>query len=164
MIRAIVQQQGKPIPDVIQQVIGQLSEEHTKLLAEQHKKELDKAIDDTRERTIKPIGNHLKDQIEVEKISVNDMPGYGVGNVETLNQKAPWWIWINYGRAGTGRTVPPSTKDYPQLVGHFEPTTKGIFTKGQPRFPIFTKKAITAKNYIEKALGKMIGMVRSLLK
>ncbi len=160
MITAILSVKGEKLVNVIQQQIGVLSEEHTKLLAEEHKKELDKAIDDTRERVIKPTGLHLKEQIEVEKID----GGYGVGKIETLNQNAPWWAWINFGRAFSGREIPPSTKEYPQLQGHFEPGQKGIFTKGQPKFPMFTKKAITAHNYIEKALGVMIGKVRSLLK
>jgi hypothetical protein len=164
MITAIVTEKGQSIPTVIQQVIGTMSEEHTKILAEEHKKELDKAIDATRERVLKSSGNHLKDAIEIEKLNVADLKGYGVGNVENLNQKTPWWVWINFGRAGTGRTIPPSTREVPSLSGHFEPNTKGIFTRSQPKFPIFPKKAITAHNYIEKALGVMIGKVRSLLK
>jgi hypothetical protein len=54
MITALVARQGKPIPEVIQQEIGKLSEEHTKILADAHKKELDKSIEDTRERSLKP--------------------------------------------------------------------------------------------------------------
>jgi len=164
MITAIITQKGKAIPTVISQQLGILTEEHTKILAEEHKNQLDKAIDDTRERSLKPHGDHLKDQIQVEKISQAENSGYGVGNIETLNQKAKWWVWLNFGRAGTGRTIPPSTKDYPGLVGHFEPSTQGIFTKGQPKFPIFTKRAIKAHNYIEKALGIMISKVKELLK
>jgi hypothetical protein len=164
MITAIVSQKGDSIPNVISQVIGQLSEEHTKILADEHKKELDKAIDDTRERSLKQTGLHLKDQIEIEKISENNMPGYGVGNIETLNQKAPWWAWINFGRAFSGRTIPPGTNEDEAITGHFDSKTKGIFTKGQPQFPIFPKKAISAHNFIEKSLGVMISKVRELIK
>jgi hypothetical protein len=164
MITAIiVSKDGKTISQNVVALTKDLSEEHTKILAEAHKIELDKSIEDTRERTMKPIGDHLKDQIQVEKI-VGETSGYGVGNIGTLNEKAKWWAWINFGRAGTGRTIPPSTKDYPQLVGHFVPGNQGIFTKGQPKFPIFTKKAIKAHNYIEKALGVMISKARELLK
>ena len=164
MITAIITREGASIPTVIQQQLGILSEEHTKILAEAHKKELDKAIDDSRERSIKPTGNHLKEQIQVESISSGEQKGYGVGNIETLNQRAPWWAWINFGRAGTGRTVPPGTKENPRITGHFVPGTKGIFTKGQPKFPMNPKKAIRAHSYIEKALGIMISKVRELLK
>ena len=169
MITAIITRKGAAIPDVISQHLGILSKEHTKILAEEHKKQLDNAIEETRERSLKPTGDHLKDQIQVEEIAESGFSGivnngYGVGNINTLNQKAPWWAWINFGRAGTGRTVPPSTKDFPGLVGHFVPKQYGIFTKGQPKFPLFTKKAIKAHNYIEKALGVMISKVRELLK
>ena len=164
MITAIITRQGQAIPDVIKQQIGVLSEEHTKLLANEHKKELDKAIDESRERTFKPTGNHLKDQIQVDPISDGDKKGYGVGNIEVLNQKAPWWAWINFGRAGTGRTIPPGTKDNPRITGHFVPGTKGIFTKGQPKFPMNPKKAIKPHNYIERSLGIMISKIRELLK
>lgn len=164
MITAIISREGQSIPTVIQQEIGKLSEEHTKILAEEHKKELDKAIEETRERVLKPTGNHLKDAIEVEKLNVAELKGYGVGNVEVLNAKTPWWAWINFGRAFSGRTVPPGTDEHPQIQGHFEPGTKGIFTRTQPKFPIFPKKAITAHNFIEKSLGVMIGKVRELLK
>jgi hypothetical protein len=165
MIQVVFAQKGEKIPVTIKQVIGKLSEEHTKILAEEHKKELDKAIEDTRERSLKTVGNHLKDQIEVEKISEKGFPGYGVGNINTLNLKAPWWAWINFGRAlTTGREIPPGTDENPRIKGHFEPETKGIFVKGKPRFPMNPKKAITAHNYIEKALGVMMGKIRSLLK
>lgn len=164
MITVLFAQKGQNIHTIIKQQLGIMSEEHTKLLADEHKKELDKAIDDTRERVSKPTGIHLKDQIQVEKISENNMPGYGVGNIEILNQKAPWWAWINFGRAFSGRMIPPGTNENPRIKGHFEPNTKGIFTKGQPKFNMNPKKAITAHNYIEKALGIMITKARSLLK
>jgi hypothetical protein len=164
MITAIVTRVGKAIPEVIQQQLGILSEEHTKILAEEHKKQLDIAIEVSRERSLKPIGKHLSDQIQVEKISENNLVGYGVGNINTLNINAPWWAWINFGRAGTGRTIPPGTKDNPRITGHFVPGTKGIFTKGQPKFPMNPKKAIKAHNFIERSLGIMISKVRELLK
>jgi len=169
MITALIARQGESIPTVIQQEIGKLSEEHTKILAEAHKKELDKSIEDTRERSLKPTGDHLKDQIQVEKIAESGFSGvvnsgYGVGNISILNIKAKWWYWINYGKAQSGRTIPPGTKENPRITGHFVPGTKGIFTKGQPKFPMNPKKAIKAHNYIEKALGVMISKVRELLK
>ena len=169
MITAIITRVGAAIPTIIQQQIGILSEEHTKLLAEEHKKELDKAIDDTRERVLKPTGDHLKDQIQVERILESNFSeiqnsGYGVGNIEVLNQKAKWWAWINFGKAFSGRTIPPGTSENPRITGHFVPDIKGIFTKGQPKFPMNPKKAIKSHNYIEKALGVMISKVRELLK
>ena len=159
-IVTIESKDSQPLSTKIMAITKGLSEAHTKILADAHKKELDKSIEDTRERTMKPVGDHLKDQIQVEKID----KGYGVGNISVLNLKAKWWRWINYGIAGTGRRIPPGTKDNPKIEGHFVPGTKGIFTKGHPKFPIDPKKPIKAHNYIEKALGAMISKVKELLK
>ena len=165
MITAIVTRVGKAIPEVIQQQLGILSEEHTKILAEEHKKQLDIAVEDSRERSLKPVGKHLSDQIQIEKITGGEgSKGYGVGNIAVLNKEAPWWAWLNFGKAGTGRTIPPGTKDNPRITGHFVPGTKGIFTKGQPKFPMNPKKAIKAHNFIERSLGIMLSKVRELLK
>ena len=159
-IVTIESKDSQPLSTKIMAITKGLSEAHTKILADAHKKELDKSIEDTRERTMKPVGDHLKDQIQVEKID----NGYGVGNISVLNIKAKWWRWLNYGIAGTGRRIPPGTKDNPKITGHFVPGTKGIFTKGQPKFPIDPKKPIKAHNYIEKALGAMLNKVKELLK
>jgi len=163
-IQAIVTRKGFPIPTVIRQELGKLSEEHTKLLADEHKKELNNQIEETRERVKKSTGYHLEDAIEVEKIQDREMPGYGVGNVQTINQKTPWLWWINFGRALSGRTTPPGTDENPRIKGHFEPNTKGIFTKSQPKFPINPQKPISPHNFIERSLGIMINKVRQLLK
>ena len=156
----IISKDNKTLSENVVALTKDLSEKHTKILADAHKKELDKSIEDTRERTMKPVGDHLKDQIHVEKID----KGYGVGNISVLNLKAKWWRWLNYGVAGTGRRIPPGTKENPRITGHFVPGTKGIFTKGQPKFPIDPKKPIKAHNYIEKALGAMLNKVKELLK
>jgi hypothetical protein len=171
MITAIITVKDESIPTVIQQVVGQMSEKHTKLLADEHKKELDKAIDDTRVRPIKQVGNHLKDQIQVENIIENNSPGYGVGNINTLNQKAPWWQWINFGRAASGRTAPPS--DLGSFSGMPIPNARSFRTgiwqhlkhqMGGRMYYLAPNKDIQPHNYIEKALGIMVSKVRQLLK
>jgi hypothetical protein len=35
--------------------------------------------------------------------------GWGVGNIDYLNRTVPYWAWINYGVAATGRRIPPAT-------------------------------------------------------
>lgn len=165
---------GKQISSDIEKLMGKLSEEHTKICAEEHKKELDKAIEDSRVRPVKQVGLHLKDQIQVEKIT-DENPGYGVGNIETLNQRAPWWAWINFGRAGTGRTAPPSD------IGHFSPGQgkpnaasfrAGLWQHGKVdpsaglagAWGLNPNKDIQPHNYIEKSLANMIGKIKGLLK
>jgi len=164
----IIKKDTKDLLKEVQAQIKVLAEQHTKSCADEHKKQLDQAIEDTRVRPTKQVGNHLKDQIQVEKLA-SDTPGYGVGNIETLNQKAPWWAWINFGRAFSGRTTPPTT------TGYFEPGQMNpdqssfregilIHTTAQNVYLINPKKAIEPHNYIEKALGIMLGKIKDLIK
>lgn len=157
IIVTIFSKNGNSLQKNIQKLTADLSEKHTNTLADATKVQLDKSIEDTRIRTLKPTGNHLKDSIEKEKIE----GGYGVGNFETLNQKTPWWAWINYGRAFSGREIPPGTDENPAIRGHFEPNVKGIFTKGSPKFVMNPKKPIPAHNYIEKALAFMYNAIKT---
>jgi hypothetical protein len=144
----------------IRSIIIPLAEEHTRKLAVESKAEMDRQIDDARLRTIKPEGFHLKETIQAEKIE----GGYGVGNIDTLNEKNKYWAWLNWGIAGTGRTIPPGTKENPKITGHFEPKSGGIFTKGQPKFSMNPKKPIKAINYIEKTIAIIIGKINEILK
>jgi len=172
MITAIVTRKGSPIPTVVKQLTEGLSEEHTKLLAEEHQKELKKNIEESRVRPKKLTGNHLTDVINIEKVSEGDLNGYGVGNINTLNKKAPWWAWINFGRAFSGRTVPPSDKG--SFTDGSGVPSKENFRQGLWQHNVFSKdnilwgftpdKAIQAHNFIERALGTMINKVRSLLR
>lgn len=156
----IVSKDGKSIQETVYALTKGLSEKHTKILADEHQKELIKNIDESRDRVKKPQGPHLADSISVEKVE----SGYGVGNINTINSKTPWMWWINFGRALSGRTIPPGTSENPRITGHFEPSNKGIFTKGQPKFPMNPKKAIQAHNFIERSLSVMLSKVRQLLK
>jgi len=153
----IFHKDNKSLDFLIFKLATELSEKHTEILAEKTKEELIKTIDETRLRTVKPTGFHIKDAIEVEKL--ND--GYGVGNFQTLNKTTPWWAWINYGRAFSGREIPTGINENSKIRGHFEPDVKGIFTKGKPSFPMNPKKAIPAHNYIEKALGIIYSLIKN---
>lgn len=57
--------------------------------------------------------------------------GWGLGNIDYLEENSPHWAFINYG--GT----PPSTSQYPKLWGHFDLNQGGLFRKGKPHFPIY---------------------------
>lgn len=146
---------NESLDHVIAKVATNLSEKHTKILADETKKQMDINIEATRVRPSKTTGLKLKDSIQVEKIS----EGYGVGNFDTLNQKTPWWAWINYGRAFSGREIPPGTDENERIKGQFVPDQKGLFQKGF--YPINPKKAITAHNYIEKTLAFMYGVIKN---
>lgn len=79
--------------------------------------------------------------------------GFGIGNIEELNQFNKYWAWINYGVAGTGRKSPPA--DY----GYFEDGTPPIKGSGQGQnwqhtgntddYLMIPRKALPAMRYIE---------------
>lgn len=77
--------------------------------------------------------------------------GFFIGDIDYLNQTAKQWRWLNYGKAGTGRTIPPGTKENPRIHGEFVPQFGlGRFQKGG--FPMNPTKPITAMNYIENSI------------
>lgn len=97
----------------------------------------------------------LANAMQVEKTS----DGYGVGNINSLNQHVKQWYWLNFGVAQTGRTTPPGTDENPNIKGHFEPDNNGRFVKGSPRFVMNPKKPITAINYIEKTVQNIPSII-----
>lgn len=90
--------------------------------------------------------------------------GWGVGRIDYLNKQAPYWRWINFGRAGTGRTIPPGTNENPNIVGHFDAASGGRFRRGSPYFPINPTKPIAPHNFIAKTLNEQNRIISSTLK
>ena len=82
--------------------------------------------------------------------------GYGVGNVNYLNKQVPYWAWINYGVAGTGRRIPPP------VFGHFEPESNGRLTRTDPFFKIEPNKPISPHNYIANTVLQIPSIVQNV--
>ena len=107
----------------------------------------------------------IAESIHIEKFDDVSTFGWGIGNIDLLNEKSPHWAVINF-----GGVVPPSTDQYPKLKGHFEPETNGLFkkySKGSPHYPIYPTKAIEGINYIQataeflrKAFARLENIVR----
>lgn len=89
--------------------------------------------------------------------------GWGVGNIEFLNRTVPYWYWINYGVAQTGRRIPPGTDFDPAIKGHFDAPSQGRFQKGQPLFPMIPTKPIAAHNYIARTLAQQNQIISSVI-
>jgi len=88
--------------------------------------------------------------------------GFWVGDINHLNEFAKQWRWLNYGRAGTGRRIPPGTDENSRIKGQFSPGEarpmgsafgQGRFKKGF--YAMNPKKAITPMNFIEKSIHKL---------
>jgi len=103
---------------------------------------------------------HLARAFKAERISSFD---WGVGRISYLNTTVPYWRWINFGIAGTGRRIPPGTNENPRIKGHFEPNENGRFVKGSPRFPMNPTKAITPHNYIQRTLDDQNTIIANVL-
>ena len=94
--------------------------------------------------------------------------GYGVGRTDYLNQEVPYWHWINYGVAQSGRKVPPVT------IGHFDgvpsypsehaiKNQKWIHESDEYGYLLIPNKPIDAHNYIEFTVAKIPEMANNIL-
>lgn len=141
------------------ELITNLANKECQALANEAKFQITQNLNDSRERSLDPQGSDIIKNVEVEKIE----EGYGVGNIQKLDTTAPYWYWINFGIARSGRRIPPGTNDNPRIKGHFEPTTNGRFVKNSPRLPLYPKKPITAHNYIERTWSYILSNVKQII-
>jgi hypothetical protein len=107
--------------------------------------------------------NKLEESIEYQFFNEAGK-GYGfwIGNIDTMNLMAPFWRWLNWGVAKSGRTIPPGYDENPKIRGEFKPGSGiGRFEKGF--YPMTPRKAITAMNYIEVATFQITNEVNQLV-
>lgn len=94
--------------------------------------------------------------------------GHGVGDIEFLNQNAKYWYWQNFGIALSGRSIPPSTAEFPRNRGSFNgqaPQAGGGTSRwGKGVFPITPTKPIEAKNYIQATVSQVNQIVASAIR
>lgn len=104
----------------------------------------------------------LANAMLVEKIP----NGWGVGNIEYLDKTVPYWRWINFGRAKSGRTIPPAS------LGYFNPGTSypdnsafrtGRWSNSYKAFLITPQKPIQPHNYIARTLQQQNHIIASVL-
>jgi len=168
-IRFTYKKRGKSITEIQRDVLNfkQTFKDKIMNLGDNALEEVKRNASDGKERPTSPhtdtnpkaSKSSISDAMTIEKFDSGNSFGWGVGNISELNDIAKHWQVIN-----DGGYIPPSTDDYPKLRGHFQPDQQGLFVKGQPRFPIYPKKAIKAKNYIEKTDEYIRNQIRSLFK
>jgi len=140
------------------QSIRRLSEQHVEEMAKRSELVIKVFIQDSIFR--ESSTGFLEDAFFAEKTA----NGWGVGRISHLNQFVPYWRWQNFGVAGTGRSIPPSTDENPRIRGHFEPASNGRFVKGSPRFDIRPTKPIPAKNFIAKTLQQQNQIISNVFR
>lgn len=142
-----------------------LSDKHLQAIAEETEKRLQFNVTASIQRP-ESTGN-LAEQMTKEKIP----GGWGVGNISKLNQRSPQWLWVNSGRAGTGRTIPPGTAENPKIKGSFSPGQSrpnsgsfrgGRFQKGGG-FHMNPTKPITPHLFIEKTIQQIPTLIKFVL-
>jgi len=94
-----------------------------------------------------------------------DNLSWGVGNIEYMNKTVPYWAWINYGVAGTGRRVPPAT------TGSFNPGNPkpeaGSFRQGRwihgGEYFMQPNRPIQPHNFIQRTIDQQNQIIASVL-
>jgi len=110
----------------------------------------------------------LEDAIEAKKILKGDEIVYGIGEINKLNQVAPYWFVLNYGRKWTGgEFIPPTNLGYfveephkPQ--GGTDERSEWIHTGNRKDFLLKPQK-FTPINYIEYGVRYLINKIEEIL-
>lgn len=93
--------------------------------------------------------------------------GWGVGDINFLNQQAPYWYWQNFGIAQSGRKIPPRSRGRFN-TGNPRPTAGGGTSRwnhsSNGEFLIDPKKPIEAKNYIQATLNEVNKIISSVVR
>ena len=91
--------------------------------------------------------------------------GWGVGDINFLNQNAKYWFWQNFGVAQTGRTIPPASRGRFNS-GNPAPQTGGGNSRWNQsstgEFLIQPNKPIEAKNYIQATINQVNQIIASV--
>ena len=154
---------GKSLETEVREFVLPLSDKQLFYISEETVKEIRNKIAESLQRP-GSIGN-LASSFFAEKIP----EGYGVGNINYLNQNAKQWHWLEYGIAQSGRKVPPQTTGFfapgqaePMQsefrTGRFEYT--GNYTHAYLLNP---QRAIEPHNYIAKIIARIPEIANTIL-
>lgn len=91
--------------------------------------------------------------------------GWGVGDIDFLNQNAKYWFWQNFGIAQSGRTIPPASRGAFN-TGNPKPNSAGGNSRwnqsSNGQYLIQPSKPIEAKNYIQATINQINQIVASV--
>ena len=160
-VRVSITGLGKNFAKIQAQTIARLSERQIHEMALETERVIKAKIKERIERD-GSTGN-LANSFTTVKIS----NGWGVGDIDFLNQNAKQWYWLNFGVAQSGRTTPPRSR--------------GAFSSGNPapqsaggnsrwnqsstgQYLINPSKPIEAKNYIQATINEINQIISSVLR
>ena len=130
------------------------------------------------EETVKVIRNKIAESIKRPGSTGNlassffsepIAEGYGIGNINYLNQNAKYWHWLEYGIAQSGRTIPPTTTGF-FTPGQAEPM-QSEFRTGRFEYSgdyayaylLNPRRAIEPHNYIAKTVTRIPELANQVL-
>lgn len=154
--RVVVQKVGtKSLETDIREFILPLSDRQLFQLSEETVKEIKNKIAESLQRP--GSTGHLASAFFAEKIA----KGYGIGNIDYLNQNAKSWYWLEHGIAQSGRKIPPITTGF-FAPGQAEPM-QSEFRTGRFEYTgdyahaylLNPKRAIEPHNYISKTIARI---------
>lgn len=93
----------------------------------------------------------LEETINVEHFADG---GWGVGDINVLNQKVPYWRAVNFGSAHmVGKKVPMGAFNPGDPEPNAESSRQGRWKKGDGKHIFTVKNPIPPMNYIEKTVN-----------
>lgn len=139
--------------------IRNLSERQIKAMAEETAKVIKQKITES----IKRDGSTGK--LADSMFSLKTSDGWGVGDINFLNKEARYWRWQNFGRAGTGRRIPPKSTGKFSTGDPAPQTSGGTARWTQPgQYFINPTKPIEPMNYIQKTVNELNSIVAGVVR
>ena len=108
-------------------------------------------IDSSKVRPQAGEPTELEDAIDVEHFSDG---GWGVGNIQKLDEKAKYWRAVNFGSAHmVGKLVPRGQFEPGEPEPNPENSRQGRWKAGQGNHMFLVKNPIPPMNFIEKTIN-----------
>lgn len=161
-VQVTIEGLGKDFAKIQTTIIRKLSDRQIEGIARETEKVIKAKITERSTKRENSTGN-LANSFTTVKLS----DGWGVGDINFLNKQAPYWFWQNFGKAQSGRTIPPRSRGQfgtgnPQPVAGGGTSRWNQSSNGQ--FLIDPKKPIEAKNYIQATLNEVNQIVSSVVR
>ncbi len=106
------------------------------------------------EGKVRPQAGEPKTLEETIKVEHFTDGGWGVGDIDSLNQEAPYWRAINFGSFHmVGKKVPVGAFNPGDPVPNQESSRQGRWKKGDGPHLFTVKNPISPMNFIEKTIN-----------
>ncbi len=152
---------GKDFARIQTQTIQRLSERQIFEIAKETERVIKAKITESIERD--GSSGNLANSFTTVKIS----GGWGVGDINFLDQHAPYWSFMNYGVTKSGRKTPPRSRGA-FATGNPAPQQSGGTSRwGQSaggQYLINPTKSISPKNYIQKTISEINQIIASVVR